>query len=232
MTIAVVDEKWRPELDMAPFATRHLVRPIVFLVVEFALYVAAVTGAVLFTSIWAKLGCVLVAGALTSTLAIIGHDCAHRGGTRYNWLNRLIGTIGFLPALHPLSRWAYHHNQVHHRYTAQIGVDNAYPPMSVDDYRAASPARQRHYRFQRSVWGQILFYLTTSGWDIFAPARRSATFKWSDWPIGAVVCVDTGDAERAGMGLAHLWCHANLGRIVQRRCVRPIIPFLLWTAGL
>lgn len=217
---------------MAPFATRHLFRPIAFLVVEFALYLAAVAGAVLFASIWAKLGCAFVAGVLTSTLAIIGHDSAHRGGTRYAWLNRLIGTIGFLPALHPLSRWAYHHNQVHHRYTAQIGVDNAYSPMSVADYRAASPARQARYRFQRSVWGQPLFYLTDI-WvrDIFAPrAAERANFKVSDYLdlvlvyawipalIGALTWLSHG------YGATPTWGTAVLNAAV----FGLVIPFVVW----
>jgi omega-6 fatty acid desaturase (delta-12 desaturase) len=232
MTIAVADEKWRPELDMAPFATRHLARPIAFLVVEFALYVAAVAGAVLFTSIWAKLGCTLVAGALTSTLAIIGHDCAHRGGTRYNWLNRLIGTIGFLPALHPLSRWAYHHNQVHHRYTAQIGVDNAYPPMSVEQYRAASPAQQAKYRFSRSLWGQPMFYLTDI-WarDIFAPRKAErATFAWSDWVDIALVYAWIPAMVGALAWLSHAYGATETwgGSFANAAVYGLIIPFLLW----
>src|SRR5215472_11157521 len=158
-------EKTRPDLYLAPFVTWHLFRPVALLLAESALYLGCVTAAVLCTGTAAKLGFAFVAGILTATLGIIGHDCAHRGGTRYQWLNRLIATIGFLPALHPLSRWAHHHNQVHHRYTAQIGVDNAYSPMTVADYRAASPARQAYYRFQRSVFGQPLFYLI----DIWAP---------------------------------------------------------------
>lgn len=155
----------RSDLTLVPFVTRHLFRPIALLLVELALYAFAVVAAVISTSLLAKLGFSFVAGVLTATLAIIGHDSAHRGGTKYSWLNRLIGTLGFLPALHPLSRWAHHHNQVHHRYTAQIGVDNAYSPMTVEDYRVASPARRLYYRFQRSVWGQPGFYLI----DIWLP---------------------------------------------------------------
>ncbi|MEI9886028.1 MAG: fatty acid desaturase [Rhizomicrobium sp.] len=180
---APVADEWRTDLNLLPFVTRHLFRPLALLAFEFALYLIAVVDAVLLTPLWEKLLLSVVAGVLVSTLAIIGHDCAHRGGTRYSWLNRLIGTIGFLPALHPLSRWAYHHNQVHHRYTAQIGIDNAYPPMSVQDYQAASPARQRRYRFQRSIWGQILFYLTDI-WvrDIFLPrAAERAGFRGRDY---------------------------------------------------
>ena len=216
---------------MAPFATRHLVRPILFLLIEFALYGAAVAGAVLFTGIWAKLACAFVAGVLTATLAIIGHDCAHRGGTRYAWLNRLIGTIGFLPALHPLSRWAYHHNQVHHRYTAQIGVDNAYSPMSVEQYRAATPAQQTKYRVTRSLWGQPMFYLTDI-WvrDIFAPrAAERATFKWSDWAdlllVYAWVPLFVGGLTWLSHGHGYpSWTAAFINAAV----FGLVIPFLVW----
>jgi omega-6 fatty acid desaturase (delta-12 desaturase) len=188
MTISVADDR-RVDLNLTPFVTRHLFRPVALLLVEVALYAGVVAAAVLYTSLLPKLGFAFVAGVLVATLAIIGHDCAHRGGTRFAWLNRLIGTIGFLPALHPLSRWAHHHNQVHHRYTAQIGIDNAYPPMTVEQYRAASPARQRYYRFQRSIWGQPGFYLIDIWFPkIFLPdARERAAFRASDyWDLGLV----------------------------------------------
>jgi acyl-lipid omega-6 desaturase (Delta-12 desaturase) len=179
----------RADLTLVPFVTRHLFRPIALLAVELALYAVMVVAAVVSTSLLAKLGFSYLAGVLTATLAIIGHDSAHRGGTKHSWLNRLIGTLGFLPALHPLSRWAHHHNQVHHRYTAQIGVDNAYSPMTVDAYKAASPMRRMYYRFQRSVWGQPGFYLI----DIWLPkiilpgANERRGFHARDyWDLGLV----------------------------------------------
>src|SRR5258708_7224241 len=165
MNVSTAREWHGSDVSLVPFVTRHLFRPLALLGIEFALYVVVVVAAVVSTSLLAKLGFAFVAGVLTATLAIIGHDSAHRGGTKYSWLNRLIGTLGFLPALHPLSRWAHHHNQVHHRYTAQIGIDNAYSPMTLDEYRCASPARRMYYRFQRSVWGQPGFYLI----DIWLP---------------------------------------------------------------
>ncbi len=231
MNVSVKDD-WRTDLNLAPFVTRHLFRPLALLVFEFALYAAAVVDAVLLPALWEKLLLAVVAGVLTATLAIIGHDCAHRGGTRYAWLNRLIGTIGFLPALHPLSRWAHHHNQVHHRYTAQIGIDNAYPPMSVEGYRAATPARQRYYRFQRSVWGQPLFYLIDI-WtrDIFAPrAADRAGFRARDYfDLGVVYAwlaallagltwLSHAYGATAGWGAA--FANASLFGLV--------IPFLVW----
>jgi omega-6 fatty acid desaturase (delta-12 desaturase) len=227
MSLAIED---RPELTLVPFATRHLVRPIALLTAEFALYGAAVAGAVVLTPVWEKLACAFVAGVLISTLAIIGHDCAHRGGTRHQWLNRLIGTIGFLPALHPLSRWAHHHNQVHHRYTAQIGIDNAYPPMSLEGYRAAAPLRRAHYRLQRSLWGQPLFYLTDI-WltDIFLPldGTKLTARDWLDFVLvyawlGAFLGGMTwlSHAHFAGESWAAAFTNAAVFGLA--------IPFLVW----
>ena len=173
-----------------------------------------------------------VAGVLTATMAIIGHDCAHRGGTRFNWLNRLIGTIGFLPALHPLSRWAYHHNQVHHRYTAQIGIDNAYSPMTVDDYRAASPTRRAYYRFQRSLWGQPLFYLDRHlVAEIFLPGRERTrelyardyfdlglVYVWLVAFLAGLTWLSLHDGNARGLGAA--FANAAIFGL--------FIPFLVW----
>ncbi|HJW41907.1 MAG TPA: fatty acid desaturase [Rhizomicrobium sp.] len=225
MTVLAAD---RADLSLVPFVTRHLFRPLALLIAEFALYAVAVVDAVLLTPLWEKLLLSVVAGVLVSTLAIIGHDCAHRGGTRYSWLNRLIGTIGFLPALHPLSRWAFHHNQVHHRYTAQIGVDNAYPPMSVAGYRAASPGAQAYYRFQRSVWGQPLFYLIDI-WarDIFLPrgglkARDYLDFAlvylWLATLLAGLTWLSHSYGATPGWGMA--FANAAVFGVV--------IPFLVW----
>jgi omega-6 fatty acid desaturase (delta-12 desaturase) len=231
MNVSVKDD-WRTDLNLAPFVTRHLFRPLALLTFEFAFYAAAVVEAVLLPALWEKLLLAVVAGVLTATLAIIGHDCAHRGGTRYSWLNRLIGTIGFLPALHPLSRWAHHHNQVHHRYTAQIGVDNAYPPMSVEGYRAATPARQRYYRFQRSVWGQPLFYLIDI-WarDIFAPrAADRASFRARDYFDLGLVYVWLVALLAGLTWLSHTYgATAGWGAaFVNAALFGLIIPFLVW----
>jgi len=229
MGCAMTDLATRPEQTVLPFVTRHLVRPILLLLVEFTAYGAAVAGAVLLEDLWAKLALAFVAGVLTSTLAIIGHDCAHRGGTRFPWLNRLIGTIGFLPALHPMSRWAYHHNQVHHRYTAQIGIDNAYSPMSAAAYRAASPLKQAHYRFQRSVWGQPLFYLTDIWWNqIFLPLDGTKLTA-RDWIDFLLVYVWIGIFLASLTWLSHTFGHVGWSAAFFNASVYGLLlPFLVW----
>jgi omega-6 fatty acid desaturase (delta-12 desaturase) len=232
MTVSTASE-WRgSEQTLVPFVTRHLFLPLALLSVEFALYLVSVVAAVVATSLLAKLGFAFVAGVLTATLAIIGHDSAHRGGTRYSWLNRLIGTIGFLPALHPLSRWAHHHNQVHHRYTAQIGVDNAYSPMTVGEYRAASPARRAYYRFQRSIFGQPLFYLIDIWYPrIFVPgARERQGFRARDYVDIAIVYVWLA-ALLGGLTFVSLRSGATptLGAaFVNAAVFGVLLPFLVW----
>jgi omega-6 fatty acid desaturase (delta-12 desaturase) len=232
MSVSSASEWHGADLNLVPFVTRHLFRPIAFVLVELTLYAFAVMAAVLSASLAAKFGFAFLAGVLTATLAIIGHDSAHRGGTRYSWLNRLIGTLGFLPALHPLSRWAHHHNQVHHRYTAQIGVDNAYSPMTVADYRAASPARQAYYRFQRSVWGQPLFYLI----DIWAPkifvpgARERSTFRARDyWDLAFVyVWLIALLAGLTWLSLHYGSTSSLAAAFVNAAVFGLLIPFLVW----
>jgi len=162
---------------------RQLVLPVVIFTASLAAYLACVIGAVLAASTGWKIALAVGAGVVTANLAIIGHDAVHRSFTRVRWLNRLIGTLAFLPALHPFTRWEFHHNKVHHRYTAQIGVDNAYSPMTPEQYRAASPARRLYYRFMRSLPGQFVFYMVDI-WlpDMMLPAARDRrSFTRADW---------------------------------------------------
>ena len=144
---------------------RQLVLPTVIFVAGWSAYTACVSGAVFATRLDVKIMLALLAGVFIANLAIIGHDAVHRSFTRLRWLNRLIGTVAFLPALHPYSRWEHHHNRIHHCYTAQIGVDNAYSPMTPEQYRAASPRRRARYRFMRSLIGQPFYYMI----DIWLP---------------------------------------------------------------
>jgi omega-6 fatty acid desaturase (delta-12 desaturase) len=224
-------ETTRPDLYLAPFVTWHLFRPVALLLAEFSLYLVCVIGAVISSNIAAKLGFAFIAGILTATLGIIGHDCAHRGGTRHQWLNRLIATIGFLPALHPLSRWAHHHNQVHHRYTAQLGVDNAFPPMTVEEYRTASPMQRAYYRFLRGLGGHATYYLVEI-WlrQIFFPgASERATLRARDYVdfmfVYAWLIALLGGLTYA----AHSYLGQSIGAAFANAAIFGLaIPFLLW----
>jgi omega-6 fatty acid desaturase (delta-12 desaturase) len=224
-------DKPRAELFLAPYVTWHLFKPLALLAAEFSLYCLCVFCAVIATNLWAKLGFGVAAGVLTATLGIIGHDCAHRGGTRYQWLNRIIATIGFLPALHPLSRWAHHHNQVHHRFTTQIGVDNAFSPMTVEQYRTASALRRAYYRYQRSLLGHATYYLIDI-WllQIFFPSKAEcATLRRRDVTDFVLVYIWLAALLAALTLAAHGLLHQSwLAAFANAALFGFLIPFLLW----
>lgn len=157
-------------MALAPHAHRAAVTGLAIFAVDILAYLAFVYGAVASEALALKLLFGLLAGGMVSLLAIVGHDAAHQSFLPNRFLNDLVGTVAFLPALHAYSLWEHHHNRVHHRYTAQIGLDNAFSPMTVDQYRVAPHWRRRYYRFQRSLLGQQFFYLTDVWWpDIFMP---------------------------------------------------------------
>ena len=203
MSTLPAEPKAPPDFDprmLAGFVRRQVVLPLAIFVLGFALYAVCAVGAVVFTGLGAKIGLAVLGGVFIANLAIIGHDAVHNSFTRARWLNRVIGTLAFLPALHPYSRWEHHHNKVHHRYTAQLGVDNAYPPMTVEQYRQASSGRRAYYRFQRSLAGQPVFYLLDI-WlpKMFLPGPSEAkTFERADW-------ID--------LGITWLWLAAWVGAL-------------------
>jgi omega-6 fatty acid desaturase (delta-12 desaturase) len=210
---------------------RGVALPSAIFVLSFGIYAASATGAVLARNMGWKIGLAMLAGTFIANLAIIGHDAIHRSFTRIRWLNRVIGTLAFLPALHPYGRWEHHHNRVHHCYTAQLGVDNAYPPMTPDEYRAASPGRRFYYRFMRSLIGQPFFYMVDI-WaiDMFVPFLRTRpglkASDWRDlaivyaWLVAAVAGFALLSLRRDGGGFpAALWNGAVYG---------VLIPSLVW----
>ena len=157
-------------MSLAPFAQRSATFSILMLIADLIVYALMVYGAIAAEAIWLKLLFSFGAGTMIALAAIAGHDAGHQSFSGSRGVNRFFGTLAFLPALHPFALWEHHHNRVHHRYTAQLGVDNAFPPMTVDDWREASAWERAHYRFMRSLWGQPFFYLVDV-WalDMFLP---------------------------------------------------------------
>ncbi len=141
------------------YTRRRLVLPGIIFLIGFAAYAACAAGAVVVTGTGAKLGLAALAGVFIANLAIIGHDAVHRSFTSSRLLNRVIGTLGFLAALHPFGAGSITTIAVHHRYTGQIGVDNAYSPMTGEQYIgrfAGAPGLLTV--FWRSPRGQALFF--------------------------------------------------------------------------
>jgi omega-6 fatty acid desaturase (delta-12 desaturase) len=216
---------------LARFVRRRLLLPILIFAVSLSIYGACVGAALVATGLTTKIFFGVIAGVFIANLAIIGHDAVHRSFTSSRWLNRVIGTIAFLPGLHPYGRWEHHHNRVHHRYTAQIGVDNAYSPMTVQQYQAASPGRRLYYRFMRSLGGQPFFYMIDI-WlsKMFLPRlRETQSFRRADWADQILVyawlaafVIGLAFLSRGYSGQSFLAALGNAGLFGF------LIPFLVW----
>ncbi len=97
----------------------------------------------LFPVLW-----VLTGTALTGFF-VIAHDCAHRSFSNNRLLNDLIGHTLLLPILYPFHSWRIKHDQ-HHRFTNNLGWDNAWTPLSVEGFRNAPRWYQHFYTIART----------------------------------------------------------------------------------
>ena len=67
----------------------------------------------------------------------------------------------FLPSLHTGELWDREHNRIHHKFTNLAGRDYAYCPLSLEQYQSQSLLQRMFYRFHRSIWGHVTYYLIT-----------------------------------------------------------------------
>jgi omega-6 fatty acid desaturase (delta-12 desaturase) len=124
-------------------------------------------------SIWLRAHFAIVAGIATSWLFVVGHDACHQSLTSRRWLNRLIGTVAFLPCLHLFSLWEFGHNRVHHRFTNRRGKDYVWEPLTHAEFLGLSRFQQLKYRFFRTAIGHYWYYLSEIWWKkIFFPRQR------------------------------------------------------------
>ncbi len=136
------------------------------------LYGLAIAGVIYFDSLLVRLIFSLVAGVATGMLFVVGHDACHHSLTPSRALNRLIGTIAFLPSLTPYSLWDLSHNRIHHRWTNRRGYDYAWEPLTHDEFRLLSPWARRQYQFFRTPFGHFWYYLVEVwGKRMFFPRR-------------------------------------------------------------
>jgi omega-6 fatty acid desaturase (delta-12 desaturase) len=218
-------------MTLAPHARRGLALGVAIFAIDVAAYLFFVYAAVAADSLALKLSFAVMAGAVVALLAIVGHDAAHQSFLPQRWLNELVGTFAFLPALHPFSLWEHHHNKVHHRFTAQIGLDNAFSPMTVDQYRAASAGRRRYYRFMRSLAGQPFFYLAEIWWpNMFMPFGGSHRLTRSNLVDLAIVYafVPAAVTSFAALSLAADPGETLASALIDASVFGVLIPFLVW----
>jgi omega-6 fatty acid desaturase (delta-12 desaturase) len=137
---------------------RSLARGLVVFGTYGLLYVLTLIDALGRLPLWANVLFAIGNGLMIAMLFIVGHDCQHRAFVPGRTWNAWLGRLAFLPCLHAGSLWRYAHHTLHHRRTNLKGVDPVWAPMSVAEFRAASPARRLLERIYRGAAGPLIYY--------------------------------------------------------------------------
>lgn len=146
-------------------ALREFTRPSLFwgtalALADLAQYAAAIAGVLWLTPLWAKIACSVFAGLKIANLATLGHDAAHGSLTPSTPLNRILGTIVFMPGLTNWALWIYEHHRRHHPYT-NGALPDTYTPLSKPEYDALPAWRRALARLHRNPLGLgfALYYI-------------------------------------------------------------------------
>jgi len=152
-------------------------------VITTAVWLLTLTG-ILIAPWWAKIPLALVNGLFISIMFLAGHDAGHGVLLPVRWMNRLIGRISLLPALHPFVAWCHNHNALHHAFTNLREKDPGFPPLDLDEYRALPGWKKLLYRVGRTWYGLGVMYFTGMWlkWEMFPTAERTPRdrdgYKW------------------------------------------------------
>lgn len=158
---------------LLPALQRSTPRALALVLLDAALFVLAISGAVWAIGIVLKLLCGVIGGFLIGRLFILGHDACHQSFTTHRGLNRWLGRLVFLPSLTPYSLWEVGHNVVHHGYTNLKGFDFVWAPLTLEEFRALPRWRRVVERIYRSGWAPWLYYLVEMWWlRMYFPSRR------------------------------------------------------------
>src|ERR1044072_5701043 len=100
-----IDARRTVRVAMQGYLRRDSLLPVLRLVLDLAFLAASIIGACAFDAWWAKALMVIPGCIAIARLFVIGHDACHGSYTKYDWLNKVIGRIAFLPSLTPFSVW-------------------------------------------------------------------------------------------------------------------------------
>jgi omega-6 fatty acid desaturase (delta-12 desaturase) len=220
--------RWRASLPRE-WRRSSLTRGLTLALLTLAAYVSAFLGNFLLPWLWARVGCLFVVPMVIGGLFVIGHDAAHNSLTPVGWLNRLIGRIVFLPALHPFTSWTHAHNTNHHGGTMLKGKHPDFAPLTKAEYDALPFWRRWLERVYRSPLGVGLAYTLDfwMGHILFPPARNRSPFTlWFHLDRLLVLLFFLGQCALAWLLSAQL--HGEGWRAVWHAAAGVTIPFGLW----
>jgi omega-6 fatty acid desaturase (delta-12 desaturase) len=145
-------------------AARSTVRGVAHFLAGLAGYLVAFLATAVVPGWLAKMGCACASFYFLSRLALVGHDCGHGSLTASPALNRWLGRLAFLPALHPYATWVASHNALHHAFTNLRGKDPLWAPLSKEEFDALPRARRALERCYRTVPGVGIYYVVEIWW--------------------------------------------------------------------
>lgn len=190
----------------------------------------------------------LLLGLKTSGLYTLAHDASHNTLTTSRRLNKILAVIGHLPSLMNQRLWTHDHLVMHHVKTNGPQKD-IYQPLSLQQYRDASPARRAWERLVRSgsILARIPACMVESRWLVekFFPNSRlhSEKVRREAWPlsflliawltvlVGAAVLRDPGDGAGVALtlmlllGIPLCLFHASLGLVSYVQHTHPDVPW-------
>lgn len=155
---------------LSSFHDKMVARSMLMFGLDYALLSVLLGTSLWVSSPWVKLLAGLLSGLVIGQLFVIGHDACHGSFSTNRRLNRLIGTLAFLPSLTPFSTWALGHNQVHHVFTNLKSQDYVWAPFSKAEYDALPHWRRRLEQLYRTPVGHGLNYFVEIWWKhLFFP---------------------------------------------------------------
>jgi len=157
-TAAEAARAWRASLPRDRRRSTVFRGVLVFMVSALA-YLALFVGSFLLPLFWLRGLCLAFAPLAIGALFVVGHDAAHHSLTPVGWLNRLLGRLAMLPALHPFTSWTHAHNTMHHGWTNFKGRHPDFSPFSKEDYDQLPPWRRWLERVYRHPLGLGLYYI-------------------------------------------------------------------------
>ena len=211
---------------LIPASVRSTPLAVALVLLDSALFIAAIAGTVWARNLSVKLLLGIAAGFVIGRLFILGHDACHQSFTAHRGLNRWLGRLVFLPSLTPYSLWEAGHNVVHHGYTNLKGADFVWAPLTLEEFQALPRGRRAIERVYRSGWAPWLYYLIEMWWQrMYFPSRRRmsarrAVFFWDGVLVSAAALAWIGAlVAAAGASGQSAWLTVGAGFVV---------PFLFW----
>jgi omega-6 fatty acid desaturase (delta-12 desaturase) len=210
------------------FRDKMTARSMTVFVVDYALLAGLLGAGLWLPSPWLKVLAGIVTGLVVGQLFVIGHDACHGSFSNSRRLNRVVGTLAFLPSLTPFSTWELGHNRIHHVYTNLKPRDYIWAPFSKAEYDALPAWRRALERFYRTPLGHGLnYFIEIWGKHLIFPRRAHVGTPKRIYVVDSLLVIAAACAVAAVTALA---AHATGQSVVLVVVCSMVVPFVEFNA--